>query len=82
MIVHTMAELKFTGNCLRGSRPIVSFDKSFDDDTLPHLQLVKQLFAQVSETNELKQKPLTLFICLSLISLFLVIWNSKDASKE
>lgn len=26
-IVHTMDELKLTGNCLKGSRPILSFDK-------------------------------------------------------
>lgn len=47
-----MAELKFTGNCLRGSRPIISFDKSFDDDSLPQLQLVKQLFSQVCSSLE------------------------------
>ncbi|XP_053264635.1 ribosome biogenesis protein BRX1 homolog [Podarcis raffonei] len=26
--IHTLAELKMTGNCLRGSRPILSFDKA------------------------------------------------------
>lgn len=25
-IVHTLAELKMTGNCLKGSRPLLSFD--------------------------------------------------------
>lgn len=25
--VHTMMELKMTGNCLKGSRPLLSFDK-------------------------------------------------------
>ena len=29
--VHTMGELGFGGNCLRGSRGLVIFDKSFDD---------------------------------------------------
>jgi ribosome biogenesis protein BRX1 len=30
--VHTMAELGFGGNCLKGGRGIVSFDKSFDEE--------------------------------------------------
>jgi len=28
--VHTTEELKMTGNCLKGSRPLLSFDKGFD----------------------------------------------------
>ncbi|EDW85356.1 uncharacterized protein Dwil_GK10567 [Drosophila willistoni] len=43
--IHTMAELKMTGNCLRGSRPLLSFDSKFDE--LPHLQLLKELFVQI-----------------------------------
>ncbi|KAI1323836.1 ribosome biogenesis protein BRX1 [Xylariaceae sp. FL0255] len=43
--IHTMEELAFKGNCLKGSRPILSFDKAFDDE--PHLQLIKQLFLQI-----------------------------------
>jgi ribosome biogenesis protein BRX1 len=43
--LHTMDELHFTGNCLKGSRPILSFDASFDKE--PHLQLVKQMFQHV-----------------------------------
>lgn len=39
--LHTMDELHFTGNCLRGSRPILSFDGQFD--TAPHYSLVKEL---------------------------------------
>lgn len=27
VLVHTMDELKLTGNCLKGSRPVLSFDK-------------------------------------------------------
>ena len=34
--IHTMQELKFTGNCLLGSRPILVFDKAFD--AAPHWQ--------------------------------------------
>lgn len=44
--VHTMDELRLSGNCLKGSRPILSFDANFD--TQPHLMLIKQLFIQVS----------------------------------
>lgn len=28
--IHTLEELKLTGNCLKGSRPLLSFDASFD----------------------------------------------------
>lgn len=31
--VHTMAELGFGGNCLKGGRGVVAFDKSFDEMT-------------------------------------------------
>ena len=44
--IHTMQELKMTGNCLKGSRPILSFDPQFD--STPHLQLVKEMFKHVS----------------------------------
>lgn len=40
--LHTMDELHFTGNCLKGSRPILSFDKAFDAQ--PHLRVIKELF--------------------------------------
>ncbi|KAG9508824.1 Ribosome biogenesis protein BRX1-like protein, partial [Fragariocoptes setiger] len=43
--VHTMSDLKFVGNCLKGSRPILTFDSNFDK--LPHLQLIKELFIQI-----------------------------------
>lgn len=39
--LHTMDELNFTGNCLKGSRPVLSFDHRFD--TSPHYQLIKEL---------------------------------------
>ncbi|KAA8899018.1 Brix domain-containing protein [Sphaerosporella brunnea] len=39
--LHTMSELNFTGNALRGSRPIVSFDKNFD--ATPSAALMKEL---------------------------------------
>jgi ribosome biogenesis protein BRX1 len=49
--VHTMDELRLTGNCLRGSRPILSFDAAFDDEAgAPHLRLVRELLAQAFAT--------------------------------
>ncbi|KAE8742934.1 hypothetical protein FOCC_FOCC011486 [Frankliniella occidentalis] len=46
--VYTMAELKLTGNCLKGSRPLLSFDKSFDEE--PHYLLLKELLTQIFGT--------------------------------
>jgi len=44
--VHTMDELRLTGNCLHSSRPILSFDASFDNETnASHLRLIRELFA-------------------------------------
>lgn len=43
--VHTMVDIKLIGNCLKGSRPILSFDQHFD--RIPHLQLIKELFVQI-----------------------------------
>ncbi len=40
-----MEELHFTGNCLKGSRPILSFDASFD--AAPHLLLIKELLLHI-----------------------------------
>ncbi|XP_067935786.1 ribosome biogenesis protein BRX1 homolog [Watersipora subatra] len=55
--IHTMDELKLTGNCLRGSRPILSFEKAFD--SVPHYQLLKELFTQIFGTpnNHPKSQP-------------------------
>eukprot|EP01139_Manchomonas_bermudensis_P015443 Amastigsp_a510222_445.p1 type:complete len:228 gc:universal Amastigsp_a510222_445:718-35(-) len=55
--VHTSDELKLTGNALRGSRPVLSFDASFD--TVPHLRLLRELFTQVFGTpnRHPKSKP-------------------------
>ncbi|CAF97141.1 unnamed protein product, partial [Tetraodon nigroviridis] len=46
--IHTLAELKMTGNCLKGSRPLLSFDPKFDKD--PHFSLLKELFIQTFST--------------------------------
>ena len=55
--VHTMAELKLSGNHLKGSRPVLSFDASFDQQ--PHLQLMKEMFTQSFATprRHPKSKP-------------------------
>jgi ribosome biogenesis protein BRX1 len=55
--IHTMDELKMTGNCMKGSRPILSFDSAFDE--LDHLKLVKHLFVDVFGTprGHPKSKP-------------------------
>uniref|UniRef100_A0A9L0IDV9 Ribosome biogenesis protein BRX1 homolog n=1 Tax=Equus asinus TaxID=9793 RepID=A0A9L0IDV9_EQUAS len=47
--IHTLAELKMTGNCLRGSRPLLSFDPAFDE--LPHYALLKELLIQIIEED-------------------------------
>lgn len=44
--VHTMDELKMTGNCLKGSRGLLSFDEAFNMTAWG--KLVKELFTQVS----------------------------------
>jgi ribosome biogenesis protein BRX1 len=43
--LHTMEELNFIGNCLKGSRPILSFDAAFDKQA--HLRVIKELFTQI-----------------------------------
>ena len=43
--IHTTGELKMTGNCLKGSRPLLSFDKTFEK--VPQFKLMKELFVQI-----------------------------------
>lgn len=40
-----MEELHFTGNCLKGSRPILSFDPSFDEH--PHMKVIKEMLIHI-----------------------------------
>jgi ribosome biogenesis protein BRX1 len=44
--IHTLDEPKMMGNCLKYSRPILSFDSSFNHD-MPHLDLIKEIFTHV-----------------------------------
>lgn len=55
--IHTTEELKLTGNCLKYSRPLLSFDAGFD--TTPCLQLIKEMLVHVFNTpkNHPKSKP-------------------------
>eukprot|EP01023_Acetabularia_acetabulum_P017810 TRINITY_DN1895_c0_g1_i1.p1 TRINITY_DN1895_c0_g1~~TRINITY_DN1895_c0_g1_i1.p1 ORF type:complete len:263 (+),score=26.92 TRINITY_DN1895_c0_g1_i1:54-842(+) len=57
--IHTMSELKLSGNHLKGSRPILSFHPDFDQQ--PHLQLLKEMLIQVFATpkKHYKSKPFT-----------------------
>ncbi|CAL5227475.1 g10452 [Coccomyxa viridis] len=55
--VHTMAELKLSGNHLKGSRPLLSFHAAFDEQ--PHLQLLKEMLTHMFATpkRHSKSKP-------------------------
>lgn len=46
--VHTMQELKLTGNCLKGSRPILVFDERFDKS--PAFRVMKETLSQMFGT--------------------------------
>lgn len=64
--VHTMEELKLTGNHLKGSRPILTFSSNFDEE--PHWKLLKELIMQVC-----------FFLCINLSVCFVTapehIWS-------
>ncbi|KAK6463699.1 RNA-binding protein required for biogenesis of the ribosomal 60S subunit [Scheffersomyces coipomensis] len=55
--LHTLDELNFIGNCLKGSRPILSFDKSFLEND--HYKLIKELLTHSFGVppNARKSKP-------------------------
>ncbi|KAG6487124.1 ribosome biogenesis protein BRX1 homolog 1-like [Zingiber officinale] len=55
--VHTMEELKLTGNHLKGSRPILTFSSNFDNE--PRWKLVKEIIMQIFGTpkDHRKAKP-------------------------
>ncbi|KAG6862096.1 hypothetical protein C0995_007226 [Termitomyces sp. Mi166 len=52
--VHTMDELKMTGNCLKGSRGLLSFDKGFDETEWG--RLTKEVFTQASSRSCIIEK--------------------------
>ncbi|KAI4352320.1 hypothetical protein L6164_006584 [Bauhinia variegata] len=55
--VHTMEELKLTGNHLKGSRPILTFSSNFEKDA--HWKLLKEMLFQIFGTPKeyRKSKP-------------------------
>jgi len=57
--IHTMRELKLTGNCLKGSRALLIFNDEFD--AAPHLQVTKELLTQIFGTPAFhpKSQPFT-----------------------
>ena len=44
MNIHALNEIKLIGNCIKYSRPLLSFDKSFEDEE--HMKLLKEMFIQ------------------------------------
>ncbi|EGN95558.1 hypothetical protein SERLA73DRAFT_95074 [Serpula lacrymans var. lacrymans S7.3] len=52
--VHTMDELKMTGNCLKGSRGILSFDHAFDESEWG--RLTKEVFTHIFGVPPLARK--------------------------
>lgn len=55
--VTTTTELQMIGNCLKFSRAVLSFDKSFDEE--PHLQIYKEILTDAFGVpkNHPKSKP-------------------------
>jgi ribosome biogenesis protein BRX1 len=83
--VHTMAELKLTGNALKGSRPLLHFDAEFD--SLPHFALLKELFTHTFSTpnRHAKSKPffdhiICFFVADGKIWFrhYQIIWPTRD----
>lgn len=52
-----MSELNFTGNCLKGSRPFLSFDASFENSA--HTRVMKEVLSQIFGTpkNHPRSRP-------------------------
>ena len=60
ILVHTMEELKLTGNHLKGSRPLLTFSTNLDKD--PHWKLLKEMITQVY-LFQFSGQALILFSC-------------------
>lgn len=63
--VHTMDELKMTGNCLKGSRGILSFDAAFEETEWG--RLTKELFTHVSAPSRSEARAQVLIIVVKQI---------------
>ena len=57
--VHTLGELRITGNCLKASRPLLHFDSAFDEDSKPELAVMKAALTRAFGTprNHPKSQP-------------------------
>lgn len=69
--IHTMDELKLTGNCMKGSRALLNFDLAFD--SRPHWQVLKHLLSDAFGTpkGHPKSKPF-----LDRIMSFFIVKNN------
>jgi hypothetical protein len=74
---HTMDELKMTGNCLKGSRPIVSFDKQFDSE--PHWRVIKELLTHVSSDRPAPETSFSPHAVGGLVQMFAVPKTARRA---
>lgn len=82
--IHTMDELRLSGNCLRASRPVLSFSHSFNKK--PHFALIKELIKQVCFHFFLSSAPVY-YLCHSVLvhelHYFLYIFcNTLQGGKE
>ncbi|XBW38021.1 hypothetical protein QEN19_003606 [Hanseniaspora menglaensis] len=82
--IHTALEQQFLGNCLKGSRPIVLFDKTFNDTTNYQNLIFKELLAHTFgvSPNSRKLKPFVDHITMfSLIDGKIWVRNYEIQSK-
>lgn len=82
--IHTALEQQFLGNCLKGSRPLVLFDKTFQDPTNYQTMIFKELLAHTFgvSPNSRKLKPFVDHITLfSLIDGKIWVRNYEIQSK-
>lgn len=76
--IHTMDELKMTGNCLKGSRGIVSFDKAFDETEWG--RLTKEVFTHVSIISYLPVSSMRGTDVLTRYSAYLRVQGERNLS--
>jgi ribosome biogenesis protein BRX1 len=57
--LHSGEEMRLSGNCLRGSRPLLSFDASFKGSK--HLEVIQQMLAQTFAIPEAHPKAMPFF---------------------
>lgn len=74
--IHTMDELKMTGNCLKGSRGLLSFDKAFEETEWG--RLTKELFTHVSGCVPCRRLPP---VCLWVLAPPKGIWRPSVGSE-